>query len=77
MVTNPTVIYNAVPKGLPVPGETLKKVEKEIDLDAPLPKGAVLVKVKVLSLDPYLRGRMREAGTNAYVPYKVFEVSNF
>ncbi|GAA5898645.1 hypothetical protein JCM6882_000887 [Rhodosporidiobolus microsporus] len=47
---------------------TIKKVEKEIDLDAPLDAGSVLVKLKVLSLDPYLRGRMRDEKIESYVP---------
>ncbi|GAA6006453.1 hypothetical protein JCM10207_004939 [Rhodosporidiobolus poonsookiae] len=68
MVPNPTVIFNSIPKGYPKPGETLKKVDKEIDLDASLDAGSVLVKLVCLSLDPYLRGRMREEGTESYVP---------
>ncbi|GAA6031878.1 hypothetical protein JCM8097_003315 [Rhodosporidiobolus ruineniae] len=68
MVANPIVIYAAHPKELPVPGETLKKEDREIDLDASLEDGAVLLKLKVLSLDPYMRGRMRPAEIESYVP---------
>lgn len=68
MVANESVIFNEIPKGYPEPGKTLKKVEGEIDLDAPLDNGAVLLKTKVLSLDPYLRGRMRPAEIQSYVP---------
>ncbi|GAA5827075.1 hypothetical protein JCM11251_002232 [Rhodosporidiobolus azoricus] len=79
MVANQTVIFNEIPQGNPVPGKTLKKVEKEIDLDAPLDSGAVLVKMKVLSLDPYLRGRMRDESIESYVPaFKLGEpIANF
>ncbi|GAA5969306.1 hypothetical protein JCM11641_007545 [Rhodosporidiobolus odoratus] len=67
-VANQTVIFNEVPEGLPQPGKTLKKVEEQIDLDASLESGSILVKVKCLSLDPYLRGRMRAPGIESYVP---------
>lgn len=50
--------------GYPVPGETLVADHSaRIDLDTvPLPPGAVLAKTLVLSLDPYLRGKMAAAG---------------
>ena len=53
--------------GYPVPGETtlIDKSEK-IDLDSPL-DGGVLVKVVLLSIDPYLRGRMRDASIHSYL----------
>ncbi|EJD50376.1 NAD(P)-binding protein [Auricularia subglabra TFB-10046 SS5] len=58
-----------VPAGYPVPGETLAIDKSEgIDLDhAPLAGGA-LVKVICISVDPYLRGRMREPHILSYVP---------
>lgn len=55
MVQIEQVVFNSIPKGKPVPGETLKKVTKELDLDAPLQDGEVLLKTLTLSLDPYLR----------------------
>lgn len=38
------------------------------DLDAPLASGSVLVKTVALSLDPYLRGRMRAPEIESYAP---------
>jgi len=61
------VIFNQIPSGFPVAGETLKLVNTDIDLDAPL-NGGILVKVLVLSLDPYLRGKMRDSAKKSYTP---------
>ncbi|GAA5878851.1 hypothetical protein JCM1840_000735 [Sporobolomyces johnsonii] len=71
-ITNKKTIFAEVPSGVPVPGKTLKLVEDKIDLDAGLKEGEILVKTLSLSLDPYLRGRMRPAGTKSYVP--AFEI---
>ncbi|GAA5859569.1 hypothetical protein JCM8547_006145 [Rhodosporidiobolus lusitaniae] len=68
MVQQKVVIFNEIPQGIPEPGKALKVMEEEIDLDASLPSGSVLVKVKALSLDPYMRGRMRDASKESYVP---------
>lgn len=55
MVQNETLIFNEIPSGKPVPGQTTKKVVEEFDLDQSLPAGAILVKTVALSLDPYMR----------------------
>jgi NADPH-dependent curcumin reductase CurA len=68
-ITNERVIFAKVPKGEPVPGEHLVVDKSEtIDLDAELKPGEILVKTLVLSLDPYLRGKMREASKASYTP---------
>lgn len=59
MVQVDALIFNEIPKGKPIPGQTLKKVQQELDLDASLQDGEILVKTTALSLDPYQRGRMR------------------
>ncbi|KAI5479949.1 zinc-binding alcohol dehydrogenase domain-containing protein [Pseudohyphozyma bogoriensis] len=64
---NETLVFNAVPKGYPVPGETLKKVVETINLDAPLPQGSVLLKTLALSLDPYQRQLMIAPSSGAYM----------
>ncbi|OAA32957.1 NADP-dependent leukotriene B4 12-hydroxydehydrogenase [Moelleriella libera RCEF 2490] len=66
MTPNKSLIYKKVPKGLPVPGQDLVVETREIDLDAAPPAGGLVVKVLFASFDPYLRGRMREAGTKSY-----------
>ena len=68
MVTVESLIFNKVPVGAPVPGETLKKVTSELDVDnAPL-DGGILVKTHALDLSPYMRGRMRAPGKKSYTP---------
>ena len=59
-IPNHRVVYNAVPEGYPVLGETLIfDKNTTIDLEDPnlVPTGSALVKTIVLSLDPYMRGR--------------------
>jgi hypothetical protein len=53
--------------GYPVPGKTTTTVDTEtIDLDnAPL-NGGFLLKTLVLSIDPYLRGKMRDPKIKSY-----------
>ncbi|GAA5932316.1 hypothetical protein JCM3775_001191 [Rhodotorula graminis] len=79
MVAVEQLIFNSIPSGKPIPGETLKKITKEVDLDAPLEEGSVVLKTKCLSWDPYLRGRMRDESKESYVPaFKLGEViANF
>ncbi|KAI1209525.1 NAD(P)-binding protein [Annulohypoxylon truncatum] len=67
MVANKTLIFKKVPTGLPKPGEDLVVEERPIDLDA-VPTGGIVVEVLSLSLDPYLRSRMREASVPSYKP---------
>lgn len=68
MVTVETVIFNSIPSGVPIPGETLKKVTAEIDLDSAPLDGGVLVKTHALDLSPYMRGRMRSPEVKSYSP---------
>ncbi|GAA5877118.1 hypothetical protein JCM16303_006173 [Sporobolomyces ruberrimus] len=70
MVQNNSLNFvKAVPADqYPVPGEHTKLATGEIDLDQSLENGSILVKTKVLSLDPYQRSRLRNPGTKSYVP---------
>ncbi|KAG2225001.1 hypothetical protein INT45_000122 [Circinella minor] len=65
---NKQVIFAKIPTGYPVPGEHLKVEESTIDLDAPLPEGSFLLKLLDLSVDPYMRGRMRDPSVKSYSP---------
>ncbi|GHJ90132.1 hypothetical protein NliqN6_6534 [Naganishia liquefaciens] len=68
MTTNAQLLFNAIPKGEPTP-ETFKyNTENTIDLEQKLSDGACIVKVIVVSLDPYMRGRMRPAEVKSYSP---------
>ncbi|KAL0961263.1 hypothetical protein HGRIS_006226 [Hohenbuehelia grisea] len=68
-VKNGRHLFNEIPEGYPIPGKTTVYDESQtIDLDnAPL-NGGFLVKVLVLSIDPYMRGKMRAANTKSYSP---------
>ncbi|KAK4521990.1 uncharacterized protein ATC70_004529 [Mucor velutinosus] len=68
MVANTEIIFAKVPTTYPVEGEHMIVKKSEIDLDAELPQGAILVKTLCLSVDPYMRGRMRDASTKSYSP---------
>jgi NADPH-dependent curcumin reductase CurA len=66
-VSNNGVIYTKVPEGLPVINEHFKFVEREIDLSSiVLEKNEILVKNLYMSLDPYMRGRMRPSNVKSY-----------
>lgn len=62
-----TSIHLTVLAGFPEPGKTTIYDDSEtIDLDnAPL-NGGFLVKTLVLSIDPYLRGKMRDPSVKSY-----------
>ncbi|KAI0918241.1 hypothetical protein AcV7_007041 [Taiwanofungus camphoratus] len=66
-VRNARVLFNEIPSGLPVPGKTtVYDASQSIDLEAAPLHGGFLVKTLVLSIDPYLRGRMRDASIKSY-----------
>ncbi|KAJ8099852.1 hypothetical protein POJ06DRAFT_118270 [Lipomyces tetrasporus] len=60
---NKTVMYKKVPVGLPTE-ETLGIVTSKISSSAP--EGGLLIQVLDVSLDPYLRGRMRDPSVKSY-----------
>ncbi|KAK9414529.1 hypothetical protein SUNI508_11102 [Seiridium unicorne] len=68
MPGNKTLIFNKVPEGYPVPGEHLVVEDRDFDKNAAAPEGGITVEVLSASFDPYLRGRMRAAGTDSYMP---------
>ncbi|KAJ7616640.1 hypothetical protein FB45DRAFT_1008071 [Roridomyces roridus] len=68
-ITNGRVLFNAVPTDYPVPGKTtVYDTSASIDLDAVPLNGGILLKVLVLSVDPYMRGRLRETHIESYLP---------
>jgi len=59
-ITSKSVVFNEfVPEGLPELGKHWKIEEKTIDTSA-LKSGQVLFKTVVISVDPYMRGRMKD-----------------
>jgi len=68
-VQNSRVIYNAIPEGYPVPGlTTITDKKQTMDLDNVPLDGGFLLKTLVISVDPYLRGRMRKPEIKSYSP---------
>ncbi|KAF8450317.1 alcohol dehydrogenase [Boletus edulis BED1] len=74
-VTNARQIFNEVPTGYPIPGQTMVyDTTPTIDLENVPLNGGFLVKTLVVSIDPYMRGRMRDASVKSYVAaFKVGE----
>merc|ERR1711939_509321 len=67
MVSNAALVYKKPPTGAPVPGETLQRVvDDNFDPDTVPLNGGILVKTKALSLDPYMRGRLRAPKVKSY-----------
>ncbi|CAO3617883.1 unnamed protein product [Mucor hiemalis] len=73
MVSNKQVLFTKIPSAYPVVGEHMKVVSSEVDLDAALPKGDFILKTLEISVDPYMRGRMRDASIQSYAP--AFEIN--
>lgn len=68
-IPNPRVIYQGIPSDYPVPGtHTAYKTDQTIDLDTVPLDGGILVKILYLSIDPYLRGKMRDPKIPSYTP---------
>ena len=62
-IQNAAVLFAEVPTGYPEPGKHLKYVtDRTIDLDTVDAQGGIVTKNLVISIDPYMRGRMRAPG---------------
>jgi NADPH-dependent curcumin reductase CurA len=66
VATNKKVIYSKLPQGFPVEGETMTIESDTIDLHADIPENSILVKMLCLSVDPYMRGKMRDSSIKSY-----------
>ena len=67
-VKNAKSVFAAIPEDYPVPGKHIVYDDKDtIDPDTVALNGGVLVKVLFLSIDPYLRGRMRPSNFSSYI----------
>ncbi|KAF0501099.1 NADP-binding protein [Gigaspora margarita] len=71
-----SIIFKAIPNGYPIIGEHMEFVTREIDIENfPLADGEILVKNQYLSLDPYIRSKMRNPEIKANLSaYKIGEV---
>ncbi|KAL4866693.1 chaperonin 10-like protein [Aspergillus spectabilis] len=64
-----TFIFKKIPTGWPIPGADLAIEERQIDLlNNNPPPGSLIAKLLYASLDPYMRGKMRDASTSSYTP---------
>lgn len=66
MVQNKGLIYKKVPQGWPKEDEDLAIEAREFDLNAPPPKGGLILKNYYVSFDPFQRGRMRDPSIKSY-----------
>ena len=68
-VQNAAVIFAEVPTGYPEAGKHIKYVkDRTIDLETVDTQGGIVTKNLVISIDPYMRGRMRAAEKKSYSP---------
>ncbi|KAJ7164321.1 alcohol dehydrogenase [Mycena filopes] len=68
-ITNARVLFAEIPKDFPIPGQTtVYDTSQQIDIEGVPLNGGFLVKTLVLSVDPYMRGRMRDAKIESYSP---------
>lgn len=67
MVSTAALYYKKPPHGAPVPGETLQRVvDDNFGVDNVPLNGGILVQSKALSLDPYMRGRLRDPAIKSH-----------
>ena len=68
-IQNSAVIFSEIPSGYPEAGKHIKYVkDRTIDLDTVDMKGSIVTKNLVISIDPYMRGRMRSSEQKSYFP---------
>ena len=68
-IRNAAVIFTQVPTGYPESGKHLKYVtDRTIDLETVDTNNGIVVKNLVISIDPYMRGRMRDPTLKSYLP---------
>lgn len=64
---NPALVYKQIPQGEPKAGQDIA-VENVDSVPSDAPDGGVLAQVYYSSLDPYLRGLMRDPKIKSYFP---------
>ncbi|GLB38790.1 putative N-terminal domain of oxidoreductase [Lyophyllum shimeji] len=74
-IRNARVVFNEIPRTYPEPGKTTVYDDKPtIDIENLKTDGGFVLKTLFLSIDPYLRGRMRPPEIPSYVPaFKIGE----
>lgn len=67
-IRNSSAVFNEIPEGFPVIDKTIIHKTETIDLEVVSLNGGILVKALYLSIDPYLRGLMRDPSIKSYSP---------
>lgn len=70
MVQSKSLVLAQHPVGLPVAGQDLVITTSDVDINAH-PPGGVVLKVNYISYDPFMRGRMRPAGSGYISGFQV------
>lgn len=65
---NLALVFRQVPQTFPEPGKDLVVEDISIDLDADLPTNSILLEHLYNSVDPYMRGRLRDPKIKSYAP---------
>jgi NADPH-dependent curcumin reductase CurA len=68
MVQNKALIFKEIPTSWPVVGVHLVVEAHSFDLDQTPPPGGIITKNLYCSIDPYMRGRMRDPKVPSYSP---------
>lgn len=68
MVENKQVLFTKIPTTYPSAGEHMQVKAATFNLDRQLGQGEFILKLLVLSVDPYMRGRMRDPSVKSYAP---------
>ncbi|GAA6036882.1 hypothetical protein JCM8097_006331 [Rhodosporidiobolus ruineniae] len=67
MPSNASLVYAEPPVDVPQPGKHLKRVvDEQFDPETVPLNGGILIQSKALSIDPYMRGRMRDPKVKSY-----------
>ncbi|KAJ5676672.1 uncharacterized protein N7477_002305 [Penicillium maclennaniae] len=67
-MSNKALVFKAIPKGYPVPGEHLTIEQAAYDANVETPADGVVLRSLYTSFDPYMRGRMRPVEVKSYAP---------
>ncbi|KAJ5351693.1 hypothetical protein N7541_002493 [Penicillium brevicompactum] len=65
-MSNKALVFKQIPQGYPKPGEDLTIEAAAYDANVAAPDNGVVLQSLYTSFDPYMRGRMRPAGTKSY-----------
>lgn len=69
LIRNAAVVFSEIPTGYPESDKHIQYVtDRTIDLDTVDTEGGIVVKNLVVSIDPYMRGRMRAPEYKSYIP---------